>query len=326
MNGIEDLFLHLPITEAARQTAQQFAREQPTAEKAEQVRLNTLAVWVVNDYLHLMGIPTNLTAGDSWNPIVRLCADVADLEVTGVGRLECRPLLALSPTCPIPPEVWSDRIGYVVVRLSESLREGTLLGFTPTAAAEELPLAQLQPPEALLTYLSQLRQPVTSTMSAAAERTLVNLSRWLEGVFETGWQAVEELLAPTELGLAFSFRSTDHSGAAELSQPDAGIRRAKLIDLGRQLSDRPVALLVELRPLANQPTTICVQVHPTGDRPYLPPNLQLMVLDESGAVFLDAQSRSADNYLQLQFRGQLGERFGVKVAFGDASATEDFAL
>jgi hypothetical protein len=235
MNRLEKWFLSLPLTEAARQTAEQFAKEQPTPQKAEQVRLNTLAVWIVNDYLQLMGIPTNLTRGDSWNPVVRLCADVADLEVTGVGCLECRPLRAQKLTCSIPPEVWEDRIGYVVVQIDESLREATLLGFTPTIAVDEFPPNQLQPLEALLVHLEQLRQPMAATQSATS-RTAVNLSQWLQGVFEVGWQAVEDLLDPEEPSLAFSFRGADSSQVAEPETLETGIRRAKSIDLG---GDRP---------------------------------------------------------------------------------------
>ncbi|MCU0517071.1 MAG: DUF1822 family protein [Oscillatoria sp. Prado101] len=157
-HDIENFALLLPLTQNARRVAQQFANEQPTPEKAEQVRLNTLAVWVVNDYLQMMNIPTDLSAGDSWNPHVRLCADVADLEVSGAGRLECRPLKKGQRSCYIPPEVWEERIGYMVVEIDDSLRSASLLGFVPTAATHELPVSQLQPPEDLIDCLSQLRQ------------------------------------------------------------------------------------------------------------------------------------------------------------------------
>ncbi|HEY9845691.1 MAG TPA: DUF1822 family protein, partial [Candidatus Caenarcaniphilales bacterium] len=60
--------------------------------------------------------------------------------------------------------------------------------------------------------------------------------------------------------------------------------------------------------------------------PYLPPSLQLVVLDESGASFLEAQARSADNYIQLQFSGTAGERFSVQVTLGEVSTTEDFVI
>ncbi|HEY9822378.1 MAG TPA: DUF1822 family protein, partial [Candidatus Sericytochromatia bacterium] len=57
-----------------------------------------------------------------------------------------------------------------------------------------------------------------------------------------------------------------------------------------------------------------------------PPSLQLTVLDESGATFLEAQSRSADNYIQLQFSGVPGEQFSVRVSLGDASILQDFVI
>ncbi len=57
---LDDFALKLPISQIARITAQQFANQQPNPEKAEQVRLNTLAVWVVNDYLQMMDIATDL--------------------------------------------------------------------------------------------------------------------------------------------------------------------------------------------------------------------------------------------------------------------------
>lgn len=340
MNSLEHGFLCLPLTEVARQTAQQFAKEQPTPEKSEQVCLNTLAVWAVNDYLQLMRISTDLTAGDSWNPVVRLCADVADLEVTGVGRLECRPLRAYELNCSIPPEVWEDRIGYVVVQIDELLQEATLLGFTPTVAADEPPLVQLQPPEALLTHLHQLRQPKAATQSATA-RTLVNLSQWLEGVFETGWVTVEALLNSSDPSLAVGFRNVEGFADIEREQPDTKIRRAKLLknlpeeapaafphklNLRQPSSDRPLALVVELSSESELPTCIRVQVCPTGSQLYLPPNLQLTVLDESGAVFLEVQSIWTDNYIQLQFSGQVGERFSVQVTFDEVSVRENFVI
>ena len=156
MSHLEDGALILPITEAGRQVATAFANRQPTQKKMEQVHANTLAVWVVNDYLQLMSIPTQLEVGDSWNPVVQLSADVADLEVVGIGRLECRPVASGAATCYVPPEVWWDRVGYVGVEIHASLRRATLLGFTPTAAeTEHFPLAQLQPLEALLAHLSK---------------------------------------------------------------------------------------------------------------------------------------------------------------------------
>jgi hypothetical protein len=259
---------------------------------------------------------------------MRLCADVADLEVTGLGRLECRPIRATEQSCYIPPEVWFDRIGYVVVQIDEAFREAAVLGFAPTAAVDELPLGQLRPAEDLIDRLSQLMQPVAAAESVApaSSRTRVNLSQWLQDVFETGWQTVETLLNPPEPSLAYSFRNADAFGETTDEPPDASIRRAKLIDLGMQLGGQTVALVIEIIPESEQNTNILLQVHPIGNQNYLPPLLQLIVLDESGETFLQAQARSADNYIQLQFSGEPGERFSVKITLDDVSITEDFAI
>ena len=150
---LDDFALKLPISQLARRTAQEFANQQPNSEKGEQVRLNTLAVWVVNDYLEMMDIPTNLQASDSWNPIMRLCGNIADLEVPSVGRLECRPVHQHQQICSIPPETWEERVGYLVVQFDELLQEASLLGFIPSVTTETLPLKQLQPLEAFIDHL-----------------------------------------------------------------------------------------------------------------------------------------------------------------------------
>ncbi|MFH7029840.1 MAG: DUF1822 family protein [Heteroscytonema crispum UTEX LB 1556] len=309
---LEDFSLTLPIAQIARQIAQQFAQGQPTPEKAEQVQLNTLSVLVVNDYLQMMGIATNVLKSDSWNPVVRLCANVADLEVRGIGRLECRPVRMHEMRCYVPPETWEERAGYVFVQVDESLQEAKLLGFVRHVTTEELPLNQLQPPEALIEHLAQLQQ-------------LVKLSQWVTGIFETGWQTLESLWNQLELTQAYAFRGSE-SVEASVPNETEFIRRAKLIDLGIQIANQPVMLIVELSPQRNEQTSIRLQLHPASNQIYLPPEVKLTVLDDTGAVFLSAQARSADNYIQLQLRGEPGEKFSVRVALNDTSITEHFVI
>ncbi len=321
---LENWVLPLPITRLARQKAQEFANTQPTRQKAEQVRLNTIAVYVINDYLQMLDISTNLGVSDSWNPVLRLCADIADLEIVGAGRLECRPIKPQTQNCYIPPEVWSDRIGYVVVEIDELSWQATVLGFSPTAQ-EELSISQLHPIEALIDRLSQAL-PIVATTTLITNRSQVNLSRWLVDVFESGWQTVETLLTPDEFDLGFSFRSGNSSIITDNERPDSNIRRAKLFDLGVQIDSHPIALVVEVTPESEQRKIIRLQVHPSDNQLYLPHLIQLIVLDETGLIFLEAQARSADNYIQLQFSGLPGEKFSVKVALGEASIIEDFII
>jgi len=316
---IQGFALPLPITQIAQETAQKFVDQvQDFPDKVEKIKLNTLAVCIVDNYLQMMGINTNITASDSWNPVLRLCADIADLEVSGLGRLECRWLRSPSMQCDLPPEVWEDRIGYVVVQFDETLREATLLGFTPKAIAQ-LPIDELQPLEDLLAHLNELRLKID-------QQPLVQLSQWFNQVFETEWQGIETILGSARANLAFSFRRSDPLVGGTNENREDRVRRAKLIDLGMQLAGHAVALIVELRSISDQKMDILLQVHPTGSQMYLPPQLQLTVLDASEAVFLEAQARKADNYIQLQFSGKPGEKFSVRVALGNDSIIENFMI
>ncbi|MBD2433111.1 MULTISPECIES: DUF1822 family protein [Fischerella] len=314
----DDIALTLPITQAARTTAQQFAHQLPYPQIAERVRLNTLCVLAVNDYLQMMGLPTDLKASDSWNPIMRLCADVADLELPGIGRLECRPVLLDQQIGYVPPETWEERVGYVFVQVDESLQEAKLLGFLPSVATEEIPLTQLQPLEDLIEHLAP-----TFTLPVPE---LVNLSQWFTGIFEAGWQTIESLWNQPEIAPAFAFRSGNLLEDETNNQQETVVRRGKLIDLGIQIANQFVMLVVEISPQADQQTSVLVQLYPANNQNYLTPGVQLTVLNKSGAVFLEAQARSADNYIQLKFRGEPKEEFTVQVALYDACVKEHFVI
>jgi Protein of unknown function (DUF1822) len=315
---VDDLGITLPITQAACKIAQQFANQQPTPAKAEQVRLNTLAVWVVNDFLQMMKIPTHLQVGDSWNPIMQLCANVADLEITSVGRLECRPVKLHEQVCSIPAETWEDRVGYVIVEVDESLQQANILGFIRSVNSEFLPLHQLQPLEKLIDRIAQLQ--------TSPAQTLVNLSQWFIGQFDAGWQTVETLRDLLESRPAYAFRGGATTEEPFANQQPVATKRAKLIDLGIQLANQPLMLIVEISPEPEVKTSIRLQLHPTGNQVYLPEGVKLTVLDESGEVFLEAQARSADNYIQLQFRGEMQEQFSVGISLGEMSIREYFMI
>jgi hypothetical protein len=303
----ETTTLTLPLTTQSIEFARQFASEQCTAAQQERVRLNTLAVWTVNSYLEMMGLETNLQGGDSWNPIARMCADVADLEVTNIGKLECRPVVAGATECAIPPEVWIDRIGYMFVEIDLADRSATIRGFVPQARAI-IALEGLRSPEEFIDRLHHLMAT-----------PIVKLHEWiesLEGAIAAGWrflEPLESLFATSE----YAFRSRGYANA---------LRGGKVIDLGIQLQGYPIALIVELSPVErDERTKIYLRVCPTNQT-YLLPNIQLIVRDESQQIFLEAQSRTADNLIQLEFTGTLGEKFEVVVKYGDAEVTEKFTI
>jgi hypothetical protein len=331
----DDLAVPLPITETAQRIAAGFAQAQSDPVKAATVRLNTLAVCVVDSYCQMMGIPTARESSDSWDPLMRTVADVADLMLPTLGQLECRPVTGNATVCPIPPEVWELRVGYVVVAIDEARQTANLLGFVPHVETEELPLAQLQPVEDLLDYLYELQQSLVPNVTKSSDlgvnnlfREAVNLSQWLNASFETGWQAVEDLLSPNTLSPAFSFRGELDNFSATTSEETAspGIKRAKLINLALQLGHQQVVLVVEMQVESPQQVNLGLQVHPTGDQPYLPAGLELAVLEPTEEVFMQARSRQADNYIQLQLSGAPGERFKVRLSLEEASYIEEFVI
>ena len=298
--------------------AQQFCRQHDRT-KAKQIEINTLAVSTVKFYLRCMEIETNWEASLSYSPVFQSLMDVADLEIPFKGKLECRAILPQTNILTIPPEVRCDaeggsqcdhRIGYVAVQLDSKLVEATLLGFTKTVPESgELPLKQLRSLEDLLEHLHQIRQLQPTKMQ-------VNLSRWFEHIFTDNWQTVEALLATRE-NLAFSLRSTSRLG-------EASVQRTKLIDLGLQLANQSVALLVAIAPDVAK-VTILVQLHPTN-ADYLPPDINLILLSD-GLTLQSVQSRTEDNYIQLKrFRVNRGECFNIKIAFGNVRVTESFTI
>ncbi len=130
----------------------------------------------------------------------------------------------------------------------------------------------------------------------------VRLSPWLQGASAPDWEPA----------------STSHFRGG------SGIQRRKHLDLAS--AGHHLALLVGLKPAIDpEEIDIWVQVYPTHGDVRLPYNLRLAVLDETCEAVMQAIARETKN-IQLEFSGQLGERFSVRVALGDLSLTEAFVI
>ena len=325
MNRLTTFCPIIPLGREAHALARQFAAEQATPQRSKQIYSNTLAVYAVHSYLKWLRIDTDLSQGDSWHPLKRVLFDIADLVLPGIGKLECRPVSPGETTIFLPPEVTEDRIGYVAVQFSENLNEVQLLGFVGAAnisnASEQILIAELQPLNDLLDCIPDTDlQPVDSP-----SQVRVNLSQWLDDIFEAGWQTVEALLSRESANLALNTNFREIYG-----NPAFGITGGKLIDLERQAGQR-VALLVKIMPKTEQKVDIRVRVCPASGQIYLPPNLQLIVEDKSGTC-LQAQAKSIDRFrsinrwIQLEFSGDKGEQFSAKVVLSDVIITENFVI
>jgi Protein of unknown function (DUF1822) len=126
---------------------------------AKQIYLNTLGIYAVEFYLQCMGFETDWEIGDSRDVLLLKFLNVADLPVRGIGKLECRSVLPNAKVCHIPPEALANRIGSVIVRLTPSLKQAILLGFTPIVD-REIYLDRLQSLEAFMEHLHRIKQTI----------------------------------------------------------------------------------------------------------------------------------------------------------------------
>ncbi|MBV6624866.1 MAG: DUF1822 family protein [Rivularia sp. (in: Bacteria)] len=301
----EDWSIPIPLTSDILHIARQFANEQPnpTSQKARQVYLNTIAICAVNNYLRIIGISTNITAGDSWNSSIRLIEDVADLWITGKGSLECRAVKKGASKCHIPSLAGLKRIGCVIVEIDEEQNEAILKGFTSDELAiEYLPLHNLISIEYLPSYLYKLKP-------------LVNLSQWLQNIFENGWETVETVLGSQINQPAVAFRSK-----SKVSH----YQRCKLINLGDKT--QLVALFITVTPESRSNTNILIELKPHSNQNYLPANLQIILLDEYNQAILDTKTEQSNQHIQLDLTGEPGERFSIKIALGKNSFSEYFII
>ncbi|CAD5989355.1 hypothetical protein PCC9214_05548 [Planktothrix tepida] len=106
--------------------------------------------------------------------------------------------------------------------------------------------------------------------------------------------------------------------------PVSRIRKVK--DLGMEINGESVALMVAVLPKQDNRLAVFIRLYPMGNQLFLPPQIQLRVLEETGEIFLSAEAREQDNFIQLKLGGSRGERFNVEVKFGENQITEGFII
>lgn len=308
----------VPLGSAEHNLAQKHSQLQNSVAKAKQVYLNTLAVSAVNFYLNCLSIQTNLSESDCCNPLLLAFMDVADILLPGLGHLECRPVMPNAENLEIPPDVHSDRIGYLAVQLEHSLEQAVILGFTPTASVQ-IPLGELRSLDEFPTYLAKHKQKLSRTESSSVlQQSATKLSSWFEEVMSTGWEAMEALVAANPAQPVV---------VRETKQLENRVKRAKVIDLGVQLGGNSVVLALVLTTQPDETINILVQVYPSSDTPYLPTDLKLEMFSDSGKILQATVSGSLHNYAQLRrFSGEIGDRFSIAITLNGVTVREHFVL
>ncbi len=309
----------IPITVDARSTAKRFADQQLTPQKARQVYQNTLAVLAVNNYLRIAQVLTDPTKGESWDPLLQMSNDVADLYVTNCGHLECRPCTKQQENCRVPFEAQVNRIGYVVVQIDEDNHEATLLGFQDVIEGNELFIQNLQSIKSFIPYLLQVRP-------------IIDLNQWLNSSFDSDWYAAESLLQHKP-------HKQNHSISGHT------ISRAKQIQWKIYPELPPVSLVVLVKQHEDEILSIRIQLHPavsirkpalaktgfrfaSSFRDHLPPHVELSLLSDNNQVLQTVTVRSdpPDDLIQLsRFRCDPCEEFKIQLKFEDERIIERFS-
>ncbi|MEO1671372.1 MAG: DUF1822 family protein [Cyanobacteria bacterium J06631_2] len=291
--------------------AEKFRRYQSVGSKAKQVYLNTLAIFVAKSYLNMIGWSANLEESECWNPIAQTMLNIADLQISGYGRIECRVVRSKQSEVIVPPEVWSGRIGYLVILLDEALETAKILGFARQIKQLEFSLTQLESLREFPSYLSQQKrvEPISS----------VGLSSWMRGALDCGWQNLDELFAPS---VAMSFRSKQK--LAEVPFAPVSESRVKLAKLGKD-SEHTIALILNIQPVSTTEFNVSVKVSNYKYDCYLPEGLELVIIDRHSHSVMVAQANEMET-IEFCFSGELEENFAVEISLNDEFVVENFTI
>ncbi len=230
---------------------------------------------------------------------------------------------------------------YVVIEVLEEQQEAVIRGFLrydeliqqlsrvtqPSASQASdqrlLPLSLWdQEINHLLGYVqyshpSTVQLPEAAVQPAAAatkESIFTRLSQWLDNALTGEWQSINRLINP-QASLAWNAR-----------QNTLGTKGGKLLNLGMQIDQHPVALIITVVP-EEERIGVNVQVLPTGEDLVLPMGLTVTLRSSADVVLQTVTARAQDNYIQLRpFRGNPGIRFVVEVVLNGVTVSEAFEL
>ena len=317
------------------QLAKQLAQQHPVPQQAEQTYHNLLAVLAVNHYLKMLAIPTDLSQCNCWNPFLRMTTNVADLEVVGYGRFECCPVAmqgtkADSPdpsmTVTVPADVQEERVGYIAVQVDGDLSDRQpklhLLGFVDHINGEAFQLAEVRSLFELPQYLEQLAH--------APETTISHLTHWLKNRVEEGWQTLDTLIS-FQRQAGYQVRTPNGLRSSEANR--SRCMYGKTLSLDTANGEETILLITEVIDNATDELSIELKICPIApdashgeDMAFLPPGLEMVIVDVAGEAVMQAQARAGNRMMELGFHAEKGDRFQLQVQLNDTVVIESFLV
>ncbi len=278
---------------------------QTEAKDDRQIYLNSLALYAANWYLQCLQFQTHHDDRADW--WIQYLSKSAALEIIGIGKIECVPVTGDAVTITISPDLQDDRIGYLFVKLDESLSSAQIIGFIPKYS-ETVRLDRLQSIERSIDYLSDLEtQSVT--------RPVIDLGKWVEGIFDGMWQNIEGLYLTPAYRNKKALLSIKTTG---------GCRQVKL----GNLPESPTVLVtVDYKQIDVTNFDLYLQVHPEIPGTKLPSGLKFSAIDDLGAEIGSVQTMTGDLAGEIVLEhGKKGEGFSIEIEFEGFKNSESFKI
>lgn len=306
----------VPINSQMIQFAENLSQQQLSERKKREIYLNTLAILAVDFYCKCMEIKTELNKSYGLDNVMLSLMNTASLFIKDKGLLECRPVLPREKYCQIPPEVTSERIGYMIVEIDDNDRKARIIGFVESVDNQDkLSLVVLRPLEDFLAYLHKLQfAEIAKTPVTQISESLVKLSKWFEGLLDSGWES--------ELAFAKDISPINTTTEKSVKQEVGGAKFIQLIH-----PSEPVLLILRQTRLNGDEVEIVLRLYPASESIFLLDGIQMTLLDEQDKPIpqLEKQAK-ASNWLQLRFKGNIGDKFSLRISLGSESITEKFVI
>ncbi|NEN98494.1 MAG: DUF1822 family protein [Moorea sp. SIO3I7] len=161
-------------------------------------------------------------------------------------------------------------------------------------------------------------KPETSVLNpwqTELDQKRVKLNNWLGNDFreaeQANWHPWEGILGRIQYSYRYAPRHIK------------GVNRVKKItwDNGCQM-----ALVVHMARETNNEVDIRLQLYAISNPKDLPENTKMILLDDLGQTFIEAQSQFGELGLQLRFSADYGDQFSVKIDYGNFRFTELFMV
>lgn len=309
-----------------------------------QVYLNSLALYAADWYLQCLQFETrHEDRADWWIPYLTQSAPLEikifnscdslgiapELERLNIGKLECIPVIGDAVTATISSDLKDDRVGYLFVKLNESLTSAEIIGFMPKYS-EIVRLDRLQSTDDLIDYLCDLELlTIPGQIGEALEKVLVDLRKWSQGVFDDIWQGIDNLqLAPVYRAPAYR-----NNRSLSVKSIERGREAIEIIERGRKIvlgdgPDRPsVIIIIGYEQIDTEDYNLYLQVYPEESQKNLPVDMKFSAIDDLGNEIGSVETNAGDISGEIVLEnGKPGEEFSIEIEFEGVKISDSFKI